>query len=63
MSFRGMGVCAGIVASFNLLNACTMRHPPVAFFTQNVGLECGEILSRTWPALRRPWKKSSMAWT
>ncbi|KAE9060952.1 hypothetical protein PF007_g30427 [Phytophthora fragariae] len=47
MSFRGMGVCAGMVTSFNLLNAWTMRHPPVAFFTQNVGLECGEILSRT----------------
>nr|KAE8928599.1 hypothetical protein PF009_g21269 [Phytophthora fragariae] len=47
MSFRGMGVCAGMVASLNLLNAWTMRHPPVAFFTQNVGLECGEILSRT----------------
>ncbi|KAE8902292.1 hypothetical protein PF003_g14020 [Phytophthora fragariae] len=45
MSFRGMGVCAGMVASFNLLTAWTMRHPPVAFFTQNV--ECGEILSRT----------------
>ncbi|KAE8913162.1 hypothetical protein PF003_g3046 [Phytophthora fragariae] len=62
MSFRGMGVCAGMAASFNLLNAWTMRHPPVAF-TQNVGLECGEMLSRTWPALRRPSKKSSMAWT
>ncbi|KAE9008283.1 hypothetical protein PR002_g15948 [Phytophthora rubi] len=45
MAFRGMGVCAGMVASFNLLNAWAMRHPPVAFFTQNVGLECGEILA------------------
>ncbi|KAE8914477.1 hypothetical protein PF003_g2243 [Phytophthora fragariae] len=47
-----------MVASFSLLKAWTMRHSPVAFFT---GLECGEMLSRTWPACRRPSKKSSMA--
>ncbi len=47
------GVCAGMVSVFNLLNACTMRHPPVAFLTQNVGLECGEMLSRTCPAFLR----------
>ncbi|KAE8952206.1 hypothetical protein PR002_g32750 [Phytophthora rubi] len=63
MSLRGIGVCAGMVASFSLLKAWTMRHPPVAFFTQKVGLECGEVLSRTWPACRRPSKKSSMALT
>ncbi|KAE8897264.1 hypothetical protein PF003_g18821 [Phytophthora fragariae] len=63
MSFRGMGVCAGMVASSKLLNVWTMRHPPVAVLTQNVGLECGVMLSRTWSALRRPSKKSSMVWT
>ncbi|KAE8896396.1 hypothetical protein PF006_g23148 [Phytophthora fragariae] len=63
MSFRGMSICAGMVASLYLLNAWTMRQSPVDFFTQNVGLECGEMLSRTWPALRRPSKKSSMVWT
>ncbi|KAF1335808.1 hypothetical protein FI667_g685, partial [Globisporangium splendens] len=26
-----------------------MRQPPVAFFTQKVGLQCGDLLSRTWP--------------
>ncbi|KAE8907129.1 hypothetical protein PF010_g1957 [Phytophthora fragariae] len=63
MFLRAIGVCAGMVASFSLLKAWTMRHPPVAFFTQKFGLECGEILSRTWPACRRPSKKSSMALT
>ncbi|KAE9346891.1 hypothetical protein PR003_g7213 [Phytophthora rubi] len=32
-------------------------------FTQKVGVECGEILSRTWPAFRRPSKMSSIALT
>ncbi|KAE8890014.1 hypothetical protein PF003_g26093 [Phytophthora fragariae] len=54
---RGIGVCAGMVVSFSLLKAWTM----VVLFTQKVGLECGKILSRTWPACRRPSKKSSMA--
>jgi hypothetical protein len=40
-----------------------MHHLPDAFFTQNVGIECGEILSRTCPASRRPSKESSMVWT
>ena len=62
-SFLGIGVCAGTVASFSLLYAWTMRQPPVAFRTQNVGLECGEVLSRTYPARRRLSKNSSMAST
>ncbi|KAE9001983.1 hypothetical protein PR002_g17762 [Phytophthora rubi] len=41
MSFLGIGVCTGMVASLSLLNAWTIRHPPVAFFMQNVGLEWG----------------------
>ncbi|KAE9100099.1 hypothetical protein PF010_g14936 [Phytophthora fragariae] len=63
MSFLGIGVCAGMVASLSLLKAWTIRHPPVAFFTQNVGLECGDRLSRTSPACRRPSKKASIAST
>ena len=47
MSFLKMGVCAVIVASYNLLNACIIRQTPVAFFIQKVGLECGDRLSRT----------------
>ena len=36
-SLRGIGVWAGTVAAFNLLNAWTIRQPPVAFLTQKVG--------------------------
>ena len=38
VSFLGIGVFAGIVVSFSLLNACTIHQSPVAFFTQKVGL-------------------------
>ncbi|KAE9359596.1 hypothetical protein PR003_g656 [Phytophthora rubi] len=42
MPSLGISVCARIVASLILLKAWTIRHPPVAIFTQNVGLECGD---------------------
>ncbi|KAG2779635.1 hypothetical protein PC129_g2636 [Phytophthora cactorum] len=58
MSLRGIGVCDGIVASLILLKVCTMRHPPVAFSTQSVGLECADTLSGTCPAQRRLSKKA-----
>ncbi|KAE9166520.1 hypothetical protein PF005_g29172 [Phytophthora fragariae] len=45
MSLRGIGVCVGMVASFSLLKAWTMRYPPVAFFTQNVGLDSAGIFN------------------
>ncbi|KAE9023673.1 hypothetical protein PR003_g10482 [Phytophthora rubi] len=50
-----------MVASFSLLKAWTMRHPPVVFFTQKVGLKRGEIPSRTWPGRQRPSEKASVA--
>ncbi|KAG3069084.1 hypothetical protein PI125_g23303 [Phytophthora idaei] len=62
MALRWIGVCAGIVESLSLLEAGTMRHQPVAFFTQSVGLECGDTLSRTCPARQRLWKKASIAY-
>ncbi|KAE9045078.1 hypothetical protein PR003_g7098 [Phytophthora rubi] len=44
---RGIGVCAGMVAALSLLKACTIRHLPFGFLTQNAGVECGDLLSRT----------------
>ena len=44
MSMRGFGVYGGILSSFSLLKAYSMRHLPVAFFAQKVGFECDETL-------------------
>ena len=62
-SFLGAGVCAGMVAAFNLLYARTMRQPCVAFLTQIVGVLCGDLLSRTWPARTCLAKNSSVVFT
>ena len=45
--FLGIGICAGTVAAFSLLNACTIRHPPMAIWTHKVGELCGEVDSLT----------------
>ena len=55
-SSLGIGVRAGTVEEFNLLKACTIRHPPVAFRTQKVGELCEEVDSLTWPAAKRSAK-------
>ena len=46
-------VWAGTVAAFNLFNACTIRHPPVALRTQKVGELLGDVDPLTWPAAKR----------
>ncbi|KAE9318795.1 hypothetical protein PR003_g18144 [Phytophthora rubi] len=63
MSFLGIGVCAWMVASLSLLKTWTIRHPPIAFSTQNTELDGGDRLTRTWPPCRRPSKKASIAST
>ncbi|KAE8958554.1 hypothetical protein PF011_g30724 [Phytophthora fragariae] len=62
-SFLGIGVDAGMVAAFNLLNACTMRHFPLGLRTQNFGDECGDLDSRTMPAACFAAKKASITST
>ena len=49
--------------SILLVEACTIRHPPVAFRTQKVGELCGEVDSLTWPAAKRSAKNLSIAST
>ncbi|GMF50385.1 unnamed protein product [Phytophthora fragariaefolia] len=62
-SFRGIGVDTGMVAAFNLLKACTMRHFPVGLRTQSVRNECGDFDSRTMPAACFASKKASITST
>ena len=62
-SFLGIGIRAGTDAAFNLLKACTIRHPPVAFCTQKVGELCGEVDFLTWLAAKRSAKNLSIAST
>ncbi|KAE9267010.1 hypothetical protein PF008_g31457 [Phytophthora fragariae] len=49
-----------MVAALSLLKACTICHLPFDFLTQNVGVECGDLLSRTSPAASLARKKASM---
>lgn len=63
ISLRRTDVRAGMDASFSLLKARTTRHLPVAFFMQNVQLECADVLTRTRPALHWPLKNVSIAST
>ena len=52
-----------IKGTYNLLKACTIRYPPVALRTKNVGELCGEVDSLTCPAAKRSANNLSIAST
>ena len=62
-SFLGIGVWTRKVAAFNLLRACTIRHPSVALHKQKAGELCGEVDSLTCPAAKRSANNLSIAST